>query len=228
MLRVPVLVDLGDVVDDILDRYRHRVVGHAVLIDMRRVDRRDAWKTYQLPAGLVAVAAIDRIGEEALQRVREQHVEEELRAHALQLDLAAIQAVQHFILLRCRERAEAGAVLLRATRINLPDADAVHLLRRERRLIALLRRALGPWALAIHLRHRSPAADELPVDEAGDAGLLRAGAELVGGNQPRYRRFDEGNFGRRQVHVGLRGSAPPVLRMGFGGGRWRREARSAA
>src|SRR5438046_1316087 len=174
---------------------------------MRRVDRRDAWKTYQLPAGLVAVAAIDRIGKEALQRVREQHVEEELRAHALQLDLAAVEAAQHFILLRWSERAEAAAVLLRATRIHLADADAIHLLRRERRLIALLRRALGPRALAIHLRHRPPAADELPVDEIGDAGFLRAGAELVGGNQPRYRRFDEGHFGLRQVHLGLRESA---------------------
>src|SRR5204863_1794809 len=109
-------------------------------------------------------------------------------------DLAAVQAAQHFILLRCRERAEAAAVLFRAMGIHLADADAVHLLRRERRLIALLRRALGPRALAIHLRHRPPAAEQLPVDEAGDAGFLRAGAELVGGNQPLYRRFDEGHF----------------------------------
>src|SRR5256885_2434692 len=114
---------------------------------MRRVDGRHAREADQLPADLVAVAAIDRIGKEALQRVGEQHVEEELRAHALQFDLAAVQATQHFILLRCRERAEAAAVLLRAMGIRLADADAVHLLRRERRLIALLRRALGPRAL---------------------------------------------------------------------------------
>src|SRR5207302_3065473 len=176
VLRVPVLVHLGDAVDDILDRYRHCVVRHAVLLDMHGVDGGDAREADQLPAGLVAVAAIDRIGEEALQRVREQHVEEELRAHALQFDLAAIQAAQHFILLRCRERAEAVAVLFRAMGVHLPDADAVYLLRRERRLIALLRRAFGPWALAIHLRHRPPAAEQLPVDEIGDAGLLRAGA----------------------------------------------------
>src|SRR6266480_915187 len=225
---MPVLVHLGYFVDDILDRYRHGVVRHAVLIDMRRVDGRHAREADQLPADLVAVAAIDRIGKEALQRVREQHVEEELRAHRLQLDLAAVQAAQHFILLRWRERAEAVAVLFRAMGIHLPDADAVHLLRRERRLIALLRRALGPWALAIHLRHRPPAAEQLPVDEGGDAGLLRAGAELVGGNQPRDRRFDEGSFGLRQVHVRLRGSARPVLWMGFGGERWCRQARSAA
>src|SRR2546427_10360761 len=182
---MPVLVHLCYVVDDILDRYRHGVVRPAVPIDMRRLDARHAREADQLPADLVAVAAIDRIGKEALQRVREQHVEEELRAHALQLDLAAVEAAQHFILLRWSERAEAAAVLLRAMRIHLADADAVHLLRRKRRLIALLRRALGPRALAIHLRHRPPGAEQLPVDEIGDAGLLRAGAELVGGNGPR-------------------------------------------
>src|SRR5438552_17122715 len=99
MLRVPVLVHLGYVVDDILDRYRHRVVGHAVLIDMRRVDRRDAWKTYQLPAGLVAVPAIDRMGEEALQRVPAQHGEETLRTQPLQPDLAAPPVCQPLILM---------------------------------------------------------------------------------------------------------------------------------
>src|ERR1700740_3152953 len=46
--RVPMLVYLGDVVDDILDRYRHRVVRHAVPIDMRRVDGRHAREADQL------------------------------------------------------------------------------------------------------------------------------------------------------------------------------------
>src|SRR5437879_13773029 len=144
---------------------------------MRRVDGRHAREADQLPADLVAVAAIDRIGKEALQPVREQHVEEELRAHARQLDLAAVEAAQHFILLRWSERAEAAAVLLRAMRIHLADADAVHLLRRKRRLIALLRRALGPRALAIHPRHRPPGADAWPVAAAGDAGPPRARPE---------------------------------------------------
>src|SRR5438105_7671481 len=228
VLRVPVLVYLGDALDDILDRYRRCVVGHAVLLDVRGVDGRDAREADQLPAGLVAVAAIDRIGEEALQRVREQHVEEELRAHRLQLDLAAVQAAQHFILLRCGERAEAVAILFRAMGIHLPDADAVYLLWREGGLIALLRRALGPRALAIHLRHRPPAAEELAVDEIGDAGLLCAGAELVGGNEPRHCRLDEGNFGLRQVHVGLRGGAHPVLSVRFRGQGWHRKTGGAA
>src|SRR3989475_11554904 len=206
---MPVLAHGASVVADTLDRCGPGFVRPAVPIDMRRLDARHAREADQLPADLVAVAAIDGIGKEALQRVREQHVEEELRAHALQLDLAAVEAAQHFILLRWSERAEAAAVLLRATRIHLADADAIHLLRRERRLIALLRRALGPRALAIHLRHRPPGANELPVDEAGDAGLLRASAELVGGNQPRYRRLDEGHFGLRQGPVGLGGGPHP-------------------
>ena len=112
--------------------------------------------------------------------------------------------------------------------IHLADADAVHLLRRERRLIALLRRALGPWALAIHLRHRPPAAEELPVDEVGDTGLLRAGAELVGGNQPRHCRFDERDLRLGEEQVSLRAAARAVLSVRFSGQGWHGKTGGAA
>ena len=91
--------------------------------------------------------------------------------------------------------------MLAAGGIDLGDRRAIHLLRRERRLVALLRRAFGVRSLAVHLRHAAPAAEELLVDEVGDAGFLRAGSERVGGNQPRHRCVEERDLRRAEKHV---------------------------
>src|SRR5205823_6127720 len=100
MLRVTMLVERGLALEAVGDRYRQRVVRHAVLFHEMRVHRRDARKTDQLPTDLVAVAAVDRIGEEALDGVVEQHVEEEARRHGLEWELAFVERAQHLVLLR--------------------------------------------------------------------------------------------------------------------------------
>jgi hypothetical protein len=56
-------------------------------------------------------------------------------------------------------------------------------------------------ALAVLLGHRAVRAEELLVDEVRDARLLRAGPQLVGGNEPRDGGVHERDLGRRQVHV---------------------------
>src|SRR5437764_14096839 len=48
MLRVTMLVERGLALEDVGDRYRQRVVRHAVLFHEMRVHRRDARKTDQL------------------------------------------------------------------------------------------------------------------------------------------------------------------------------------
>src|SRR6185437_9133285 len=56
-----------------------------------------AGKADHFPADHVAVAAIDRIGEEALLRVVQYVLEESLRAGAVELDRAFLEAGQHLI-----------------------------------------------------------------------------------------------------------------------------------
>jgi hypothetical protein len=60
------------------------------------------------------------------------------------------------------------------------------------------------------------------------AGLLRAGAELVGGNQPRHCGFDESHFRLLQEHVHLRAAARAVLSVRFSGQGWRGKTGCAA
>src|SRR5258706_703700 len=179
VLRVAGLVHLGAAFEDVEDRHRLRGVGHAVLVDMTRVHGGDAWETDQLPAGLVAVAAVDRVAEEALDGVVEQQVEEEPCRHRFERELAVLEPAQHIVLLAGGELFER----LAEHRADLADRRAVDLLRGERRPVALLRHSLGMRPLAIHLRHRAEAAEELLIDEIGDAGFLRARPEVVGGDE---------------------------------------------
>ena len=181
-----------------------------MLLDERSVYSGDPGEAHQLPAGLVAVASVHRVGEKPLDGVGEQRVEEKLRAHLLKLDLASVKALQHLILLRAGERVEGLAVGLLAMVVRIADAGAVYRRGRQGRLVALLRRALGPGALRVLLRHRAVAAEELLVDEVGDAGFLRAGPQLVFGDQVRNRRVEEGDLGLRKEHV------RPRLRRGRG------------
>src|SRR5256714_13006478 len=183
VLRVTVLVERALALQDVDDRHRQRVVRHAVLLDMLRIDGGYPGKADQLPADLVAVAAVNGIGEEPLDGVVEQQVEEEARRHRLERKLAFIERAQHFLLLRERQLVERLAILLGTARVDLGDRGAIDLLRRERRLVALLRRAFGVRPLAIHLRHDAEAAEELLIDEVSDAGFLRAGTELIGRDQ---------------------------------------------
>jgi hypothetical protein len=49
--------------------------------------------------------------------------------------------------------------------------------------------------------HGSPAAEELLVDEVGDAGFLGARPELIRRDQARDRGVEESHFGRAEKHV---------------------------
>src|SRR5580700_726500 len=94
-----------------------------------------AWKADELPARHVAVAAIDRIGEEAFDRVGEDRLEEHLAAAVLELDLTILEAGENLILLNRRQRHEtfAGERCL-AVILERGERNAVTLLRRDWRL----------------------------------------------------------------------------------------------
>src|SRR4051794_13096475 len=94
VLRMARLVEDAFPFEDIDDGDRQRVVRHAVLFDEVRIYGRDARKADQLPADLVAIAAVDRIREEALDGVLQQHVEEEARRHRLERPLPLVERAQ--------------------------------------------------------------------------------------------------------------------------------------
>src|SRR3989304_5285485 len=92
--------------------YRLRPVRPVVLLQVLAVIARGhPRKADQLPADLVAVAAIHRIGEKAFLRVSQQQAEKKFRGQRFELDPAVLQRVQDFILLLRREKAKRLAVL---------------------------------------------------------------------------------------------------------------------
>jgi hypothetical protein len=78
--------------------------------------------------------------------------------------------------------------------VELGETQAEHLRRRERELIALLRRARKERRLAIQVVAGTPRAGELEIDEHGDPGFLRAGTGVIGRDDSR-----DGSFGQARL-----------------------------
>src|ERR1041384_1041563 len=196
MLGMAMLVERALALQDVLDRHGQRVVRHAVLLDMGRIRGGNAGEADELPANLLAVAAVDRIRKEAFDGVVEHHVEEEARRHGVEWELALVERMQHLVLLRRRELVERLAVLLGAGCVHFSDRRAIDLLRCERGLIALLRRALGgrPWAVL--LPQAPPAPEGRLVNKVGAARLFGTRSEIVCGNEPRDGGIEKGDLGR--------------------------------
>src|SRR5262249_37552773 len=133
-----------------------------------------------LPGHLVAIAAVDRIGKEALHRDRQQRFEELLAVELDEGGLAGIELLERcFALLRC-EPIELLAIGSARPFVGGGDTGREELARRERQLIALLRLPLSERSAAIHLGAAAPGAGKLPVDERDDAALARRRRELIG------------------------------------------------
>ena len=97
-----------------------------MLADVRAVVIVRAGEADQLPADHVAVAAIHRVAEEALERVLQEHREEGLGVDALQLDVAFFEAVQHLVLVRGRKFGKALAgIFVAAMLVDGLDGGAV-------------------------------------------------------------------------------------------------------
>src|SRR5262245_14468761 len=228
VLRMAVLVGRDRVALHVRDRHWLGVVGHAVLLDVLAVRGGDARESHELPRDLVAVAAVDRVGEEALHRVREQQIEEERPRQRRERELSGLELRKDLVLLRSQQLRKGLLKTEHAGGVHLRNRRAVDLLRRERRLVPLLRRALRPRPLPVVARHRAPGTGELLVDEVGDAGFLRSGAELVGRDEARDGGLEELDLRRSQVHVRLRQRCRDpgrlrlrpvgVLRSSFAGG----------
>src|ERR1700720_1497553 len=89
-----------------------------------------------------------------------------------------------------------------AVLVDLANRDAIHLLRREARLVALLRRALQPWAAAILTAVDPPGAGQLAVDIDHHTSIASPRAQLIGGNQMLDGGFQKTNLGLQQIEIG--------------------------
>src|SRR3989304_4948271 len=111
---------------DVEDAHRLGAIRHIVLLHEFGIGGGgNPRKTDQLPTALVAIAAIHRVGKESFHRVSQQQAEKQLRGQRFELDLAVLQRVQHFILLRRGEKAERLAIVPAAMQIGLADRGAV-------------------------------------------------------------------------------------------------------
>src|SRR5215467_15150907 len=119
VLRMAVLVGRNGVVLHVRDRHRLSVVGHAVLLDVLAVGGGDAGESHELPGDLVAVAAVDRVGEEALDRVREEQVEEECSRQRRERQLSSLELREDLVLLR--------GLQLRKGLLKAEHAGGIHL-----------------------------------------------------------------------------------------------------
>src|SRR6195256_4012353 len=126
---------------EIRDRLRiDHVALVAIVIDQGGIDRRQAGIADHPPTRLVAVAAIDRIGEEALHRDGEQRLEELLAVEIAERGLARLQFLEGGFALLRRQPVEVLAVGLARPGVGGNDAGGEELPRRQRQLIALRRR----------------------------------------------------------------------------------------
>src|SRR6266545_3805822 len=149
-------------------RNADRIIGERLVLeflDVLTVHRDRAREADQPPAGLVAVAAMDRVGEHALHHGLINHGPElACRQAAVKGDAAARKRDQYLLTLGFGELIEALAVGLAAMRVGGGDAGAIELRRGQRQLVALAWRALLPRALHIKAAAIAPGARERAVD----------------------------------------------------------------
>src|SRR5712691_602170 len=167
----------------------------AVLVDQVAVGRRQAGKADHLPGDFVAVAAVDRIGKEALHGDGEQRIEELLAVEIGELRLSLLQRLERLFALLRGQSFEILAVGFARPGIGGDDAGGEKLARRERQLVAVFGLRLTERAAAIHLGAAAPGAGELPVDEDDAAALAARRRQLVGRDQGVDGRREESVFG---------------------------------
>src|SRR5258708_9540413 len=163
------------------DRLRRRGVAIvAVFIDLAGISRRQAGETEHLPRSLVAIAAVDRIGEEPVDRGGEQRLEERLGAHADELGFAFFHGLQCGNTLGRREAIEFLPVGLARPRIGGGDAGSKELLWGQGELVALLGLAFLEGTAAVHLGATAPGARQLTVAEGHASAIGTPWRKLVG------------------------------------------------
>src|SRR5713101_7240706 len=108
------------------------VASVAIFIDQGGIDRRQAGVADHLPRHLVAIAAIDRIGEEPLHGDFDQRLEELLAVEVVEARLARLQFLQRGFALLWRQPVEILAVVFARPCVGGDNPGGEELPRRER------------------------------------------------------------------------------------------------
>src|SRR3954469_25312602 len=178
----------------------------AIFLDILPMHRDRAGKTDQPPARLVAVAAIDRVGEHPLHdRLVQRGPEHTGGQSIVEAQLAGGERHEHVLALLVIEPVERFAIRLAAMGIGCFDAGAIELRRRQRQLVALAREAELPWPLHVKTLALTPAAGERAVDKDVDADIGALRSEIVGGHHVVDQRLDERRFLQIQERVAWTG-----------------------
>src|SRR5229473_3011568 len=175
----------------------------AVLRDDVAIGCRQTGEADHLPRHLVAVAPMDRIGEEALHVEPEQRLEELLAVEADELRLALLERLQRLLAFLRREPVEVLALGLLRPLVDRDDAGREELARRELELITVFRLCRTERPAAIHLRAAAPGARELSIDEGDDAALGAGWRQLVRRNDGVRGGREERRLVRRQREIRL-------------------------
>src|SRR5262249_47157553 len=137
----------------------------AILIDAVGIERRQARIADHLPGRLVAIAAIDRIGEENLHHQSEQRIEEFPAIENAEFGLAGFERLGRVLALLRAEPMEVLAMRFAHPVVGRCDADADELAWRQWQLIALLGLAFAERTCAVELGAAAEAAGKLEIDE---------------------------------------------------------------
>src|SRR4029077_2813139 len=168
---------------EIGDRLRFgRVALVAILLDQFGIDRRQPREADHPPRGFVAVAAVDRIGEEALHGDLQKRFEERPAVEVLERSLTLLQRLERILALRGCEPVEVLAVDFAGPGVGSDDASGEELSRRERELIAVFRFRFAERPIAVHFGAAAPGAGELSIDESDNSAIRTGWSELVGRN----------------------------------------------
>src|SRR6478735_2639866 len=191
---------------EIGDRVRRLVVLLAeIRPDLFAVSGWQAGIADHLPRRHMAVAAVDRVGEESLHADLQERVEEHRAGKARELRLPLFHCLQRSLALRRGKPVEILAVGLARPGVGGCDTGAEEFSRRQRKLIAEFRFALWKGPVAIEPRAGAVGACELAIDERRDPAFAPRGRKFVGGND-RIRGGDEESVlgrGEREQRFGL-------------------------
>src|SRR5206468_5634961 len=166
----------------ICDRLRLRdVTLVAVGIDFVGINGGKTGETDHLPCNLVAIAAIDRIGEEALHGDGEELIEERTGIEVPKLGPSFLHCFDCLHALGGREEIEILAVGLPCPGVGGGNSRGEKFPRCERKLIALLGLAFVQRTAPIHFSAAAPGAPELAVNKDATPQSLPEGESSSAG-----------------------------------------------
>src|SRR5262245_51150594 len=156
-----------------------------------------------LPARLVPVAPVDRVGEHAFHDGLIHGGEENPRGRSVfERNLAGLETEEKFLALTLSDLVKTLAVGFDAERIGGHNSGAIEIGRRKRKLIALARHAIPPRTLQVEALAFAPPSCERAVDVNVDAEVGALRRQCVGWHHVVDQRLDKSLLLEIEISVG--------------------------